>query len=257
MAGLTAQQICALARQVAKAPGYVSQSGQLLNMILADLCQTYNLEITRKTHYFTFDPGIVAPEGMSIYGSGPYDLPSDFLRMEDDESAIFNIGDGVPRLLIPCDLTQFDMLVQQAGNQSYPCILAIDMSPVDAVQQGTDPGVPQGYVWPPPSGQYAAQFRYFCQMPDIDTPETSTTVPWFPNQSYLQTRLAGELMRITDDDRMPTFLGDGDEGAQGILTRYLKLKDNRNNRAQSVRLDRRSFGGSNFANLPNTKTLGW
>lgn len=255
MAGLTAAQIVARACAQAKVPGWTTQGGQYLNAVLQELCQTYDFEVTRKTYYFDFDPGIVAPQGMSIYGSGPYDLPTDFLRMSDKLSAIYQIGDGVPRVLIPCDLTQFDQLVQQAGNQTYPRILAIDMSPVDAEQQGDTTPSAQAYVWPPPSGAYAAQFRYFPQMPDVDP--TSTDVPWFPNQNYLITRVAGELMKETDDDRWRTFLGDGPEGAQGILNRYLKMKDNSSNRAKSVALDQRSFGGADFSRLPNTKTLGW
>ena len=35
----TAAQICTLARQIAKCPGYTSQSGQLLNVILEELAQ--------------------------------------------------------------------------------------------------------------------------------------------------------------------------------------------------------------------------
>ena len=93
-------------------------------------------------------------------------------------------------------------------------------------------------------------------MPDITTPETSSTVPWFPNQSYLITRLAGELMRATDDTRMADYLGDGPEGAGGILTRYLKMRDDKQDRVQTVKLDRGRFGrGTN--NLPMSKFIGW
>jgi hypothetical protein len=68
------------------------------------------------------------------------------------------------------------MMVQQAGNQSYPYLFATDMSPLDADAAGRrDARVPQAYVWPPPSGAYPVTLRYFCQMPDIDTPETSAT----------------------------------------------------------------------------------
>lgn len=257
MAALTAAEICTRARAIAKVPGWTTASGQLLNTILDELAQTYDFEVARKTYWFNFNTGVVALEGPSIYGSGPYDLPSDFLRMADAMSATYDIGDGVPRQLIPCDITEFDQLVQQAGNQSYPCILAIDLSVADAVAQGTDPGVPQAYVWPPPSGNFAAQFRYYPAGLQIATPETSATVPWFPLQTYLITRLAGELMKESDDDRWMGFLGDQPHGAQGILTRYLKNKDNQSNRPKRVSLDRRSFGGANFANLPNTKQLGW
>lgn len=257
MAALTAAQIVARACAIAKVPGWTAQGGQYLNMVLDELGQTYDFEVARKTYWFNLNTGVVALKGLSIYGSGPHNLPSDFLRLADAMSATYDIGDGVPRLLIPCDITEFDQLVQQAGNQSYPCIMAIDLSTADAVAQGTTPGVAQAYVWPPPSGSFAAQFRYYPAGLQIDTPETSATVPWFPLQTYLITRVAGELMKESDDERWMSFLGDGDHGAQGILTRYLKNKDNQSNRPKQVRLDRRSFGGANFANLPNTKKLGW
>jgi len=256
-ATLTYAQIVARACAIAKAPGFTTQAGQYLNAILEELAQDYDLELAAKTHWFTMNPGATALFGLSVYGSGPMDLPTDFLRMKDALSATYSIGDGVPRELIPCDITEFDQLVQQAGNQSYPRILAIDLSLSDSSQQGASEPCPQAYVWPPPSGSFAAQFRYYPAANQIEDPATSAVQPWFPNSTYLITRLAGELMKETDDDRWRTFLGDGPEGAQGILNRYLKNKDNQSNRAKRVRLDQRQFGGASFQNLPNTKTLGW
>jgi hypothetical protein len=73
MAGLTAAQIVTLACQIAKAPGMTAQAGQLLNMILAELCQDYDFQVARRTYYFNFEPraGRAALVGTSIYGSGP------------------------------------------------------------------------------------------------------------------------------------------------------------------------------------------
>lgn len=231
----------------------LSQAGQLLNMILGDLCQTYDFQLARKTFYFNFNPGLVSPVGNSIYGSGPYPLPADFLRCQD-EKAVFWTLLGVPYPLIPIDLSEFDMAVQQAGINAYPYWFATDLSGGDETAAGDT--TPLAYVYPPPSGAYPCTVRYFAQMPDIATPEASNTVPWFPNSTYLLTRLAGELMRISDDDRVSTFLGEGPEGAQGILDRYLKLKDDHSNRATTVKMDRRRFG-PRYNNLPNTKTIGW
>ena len=112
------------------------------------------------------------------------------------------------------------------------------------------------YVWPPASGSYPLTIRYQPQMPDIATPETSTDVPWFPNQKYLINRLAGELMMLTDDDRATAYLGNNPQGAEGILTKYLKMKDDGEGHAHRVQLDRRYFG-SRFNKLPNTKLIGW
>ena len=63
-------------------------------------------------------------------------------------------------------------------------------------------------------------------------------------------------MKLTDDQRWKDFLGDQAFGAQGILTRYLRMKDDANDRAQTVTLDRRRFRGPG-SNLRNTKTIGW
>ena len=250
---LTAAQLVALACQDAHVPGMTSQCGQTLNMILGDLCQTYDLAVARKTFYFNFSPGLRAQVGNSIYGSGPYPLPADFLRCADDKSVFWTLL-GVPYFLVPIDLSEFDATVQQAGLQSYPYWFATDLSLSDEAVNN-NPG-PMAYVYPPPSGAFPVTVRYFAQMADIVTPETSATVPWFPNQTYLRTRMAGEMMRPADDERYVSFLGEGPEGAQGILSRYLKLKDDKSNRATTVKMDRRRFG-PRFSALPNTKTVGW
>lgn len=248
----TAAQICAMACAIAKVPGMTSQAGQLLNVILSELAQTYDFDLNKKTLVFNFNPSLISPisGSNSIYGSGPYPLPADYLRAVIDD--VFWTNQGVPYPLIPIDLADFDMAVQQAGIQSYPYWFCTDMSTAAAGSLG----YPTAYVYAPPSGAYPCTVRYYSQPSDIATPETSATVPWFPLQSYLITRLAGELMKLADDTRYQSFLGDGPEGAQGILSRYLPMKDDRTNRVGYVRLDPRRFGRP-INNLPNTKTVGW
>jgi hypothetical protein len=152
--------------------------------------------------------------------------------------------------MIALDISEFDSAVQQAGLQAYPYYYATDLSLADETAEGqTAPGV---YIYPPPSGAFPATFRYFCQMPDIATPETSATVPWFPHQAYLRKRVAAELMGITNDDRADAWVA----GADKLLSEYLKLKDDKGNRSQSVTLDRRRFGPS-YGSAKNTKTIGW
>lgn len=266
---LTAAQIVTLAVQMSGVQGYTAQAGQLLNMILSDLCQTYDLDLARGTTIITLGGS-----------SGPYALPGDYLRA-DYEDVFFTLN-GVKYPLVPIDLYEFDLLVQQPGNLSYPSMYATDVSfvaadPATGVltdSQGnvlldsngqpllanettsTVASYPVLYCWPPSSGAYPLTVRYRRQMPDIATPETSNVVPWFPNQTYLVTRLAGELMKIADDDRSAAFLGDGESGAQGILERYLQLKDDRSNRASAVKVDRRFFGSA-WNKVPNTKQVGW
>lgn len=245
---LQAQQICSLARQIAKCPGYTTQSGQLLNVILADLCQDYDFEICKKTTNFNFNTGQTDFNGY-IPGCGPNLMPADFLRAAHKE-AFYNIQ-GTIYKLVGVEQFEFDAFVQSAGSQSYPSMFYVDMSQ----------SPPALYVYWPASGAYPATVRYYSQMPDIATPETSAVIPWFPNQKYLVTRTAGELMMLTNDDRAERYLGDTETadgsafGAAAILKRYLKLKDDPENKVHRVQLDRRFFRGPN--NLKNTKLVGW
>ena len=245
---LTSAQLVTLCCQAAGAPGYTAQAGELLNVILGELCQDYDLDIARGTANFNMNPTLTVPAPTEfpnlINGSGPYSLPADFLRCKYGDVMWFL--QGVPYVMIPIELYEFDASVQQAGLQAYPYWYATDLSL-------SPPGI---IFYPPPSGAFPTMVRYQRQMPDIATPETSSTVPWFPNQQYLRTRLTGELFALTDDDRSEAFLGDSPRGAQGILNRYLKLANDNENRSQQVKLDRRNFrqGGRN---LPVTKLVGW
>ena len=262
MGGLTSAQLCSLACQTAGTPGWTPQAGQILNSILSDLCQTYELDVCRGTFNVNFNAGIVesAVYPNVVAGAGPFALPSDWLRAIRDDVMWFN--QGVPYPMIPVDLAEFDWYVQQAGNQAYPYLFATDVSQ----------NPPVFVVWPGASGAYPVMARYRRQMPDIGsgiaptngawwnpgtaTPDTSTVVPWFPNQQYLLTRLSGELMRLADDPRYEKYLGDGPSGAVGILRRVLTLINDDSNRAQRVTLDRRRFGRP-FNRLPNTKKVGF
>lgn len=248
---LTAAQICTLARQEAKCPAYTAQSGQLLNYILDDLCQNYDFDTIRKTA-----TGAFVTSGPSTWGyapgSGPNAMPADFLRLARTGS--FYYISGVPYPLIGVTQETFDKLVQQAGFSSYPVQMYVDVSPMSAQLPANM------YVWPPAAGGYIYYARYYPQMAQIAIPETSSTVPWFPNTNYLITRLAGELMKITNDQRAVLFLGDNDEttplGAGCILRKYLDMKDDAETAPKTVMLDRQRFGPA-FSRLPNTKTVGW
>ena len=140
---------------------------------------------------------------------------------------------------------EFDGFVQQPGLASYPYLAYVDIATSPA-------GL---YVWPPASGNYPATVRYNPMMPDIvDTSQ----VPWFPNSNYLITRLAGELMRPADDERMQSYLSDepGSGGAGDMLRKYLIMKDDPSTAPKNVTLDRRLFK-TGLQALRNTKTIGW
>lgn len=243
MSVLTAARICYIARETAKCPGYATVSGELLNTILEELAQDYDFDVIKGLYNFSFN-------SVTGLGSGPYTLPADWYRGIDE--SIFYLIDGVPYPMVNISLTEYDNLVQQSGLASYPSAYATDMSQSPPVM----------YVWPPASGGYAVTARYFKQPVSIVTPETSTDIPWFPSTQYLLRRLAGELMAVTNDDRMSTFLGSEDEAldtkgsAASILRRYLKMKDDMGGKVHQVQLDRRHFGRG-FSRLPNTKTIGW
>lgn len=259
---LTSQQIVSLACQAASLPGFTSQAGQWLNVILQELCQTYDLDVNRGTFNFNFNVGLTSS---TIYpnmtaGGGPYTLPSDWLRAIRDEVMWFN--QGVPYPMIACDIGEFDAMVQQAGNQAYPYLFATDLSQ----------SPPLAVIWPGASGAFQAMARYYRQQPDIGSgtapvngnswspgstpPESSSVIPWFPNSEYLLLRLTGEIMRLNADPRADSFLADTPTGAIGVLRRFLNLKDDSSNRAKRVTLDRRRFGRP-WNRLPDSKKVGF
>ena len=253
---LTSAQIITLACADARAPGFTAQAGQILNMVLSDLCQTYDFSTTKQTFNFNFNAA-----QLNSLGQAYQNLPANYLRGIKNEC--FYVISGVPYPMIPVDLDEFDMLVQQAGTANFPVFFATDMSKAGVTNSATGSGgaqVPVALFWDIPSGAYPVTIRYYSQMSDISSPENSTTIPWFPNQTYLRRRIAGELMMMTDDDRASQFLGaDEDrtpEGAGVILRRYLQMKDDKGTRVQTAQLDRRRFGTS-FDRLRNTKTIGW
>lgn len=242
---LTAAQIVTLACQAAKTTGMTSQAGQKLNVILDELCKTYDIAAAKKLFTFTFNTG---PAGTNS-GTGPYNLPTDYLRTQNGKQ--FYLYNGQPYFMTRIEQWEYDALIQQPGFADFPRDFYVDMSA----------SPPAEYVWPPPSIAVPVTVRYFSQMPDIATPETSSSVPWFTFTQYLITRLTGEMMGISDDTRAADFLTDKEEqnpqGAGVLLRRYLSMKDDPEGRAKTVELDRRRFGGTSWGRLPNTKTIGW
>jgi len=253
---LTAAQICAIAQQNARAPGLSAQAGQLLNVVLSDLCQNYDLDVTKQTYSF-----LLPTSQVNSLGQAYQNLPSNYLRGIRYES--FYVISGVPYPMIPCDLEEFDMLVEQAGLANFPVFYTTDLSLAGVTNSATGSGgaaVPVMLFWQVPSGNYPATVRYYSQMPDIINPQSSSVVPWFPNQNYLITELTGRLMQLTDDERADAVLSNDEErhpqGSRVLLRRYLAMKDDKGTRTQTVQLDRRRFGTS-FDRLRNTKSIGW
>ena len=237
----------------------ISQAGDTLNVVLSELCQNYDFALAKKTYNFNFNPSQI-----NYLGQAFQNYPADYLRSVNDRSSFYTIS-GVPYPMIHADGDEFDMLVQQAGLSNFPVFYSTDMSGTGSANSLTvgvpgATGVPVALFWQVPSGAYPVVQRYYSQMPDIATPSTSNAVPWFPDQNYLITRVAGELMKDADDERAGPFLTDHEEinplGAGVILRKYLELKDDKTDRVETVRLDRRRFGRS-YDRLRNTKQIGW
>jgi hypothetical protein len=236
-----------------------AQAGDTLNIVLSELCQTYDFAACKKTYQYNFNPSQI-----NYLGQAFQNYPADYLRSANDRSSFYVIS-GVPYPMIHCDPSEFDQLVQQAGLSNYPVFYTTNMSltgDANALVAGVPgtAGVPVALFWEVPSGAYPVTQRYYSQMPDIATPASSAVVPWFPNQNYLITRVAGELMKDSDDERAGSFLTDDEGsnplGAGVVLRKYLKLKDDTSDRVETVKLDRRRFGTS-FDRLRNTKQIGW
>jgi hypothetical protein len=240
---LTGNQIISVATQIAKVPGFVTQAQQLLNSVQEELARNYDFAIIRKYFTFPFDLSGNGVQYSYALGSGPNPMPSDYLRLCPKGS--YYLISGVPYNMIAVRQEQFDHFVQQAGLNSFPTYFYIDHAQTP----------PQLYVWPPPSGAFQVSIRYQSLPADITD---FSTVPWFPNPTYLYTRLAGELMKLANDDRWAAFLSDADGsgGAGDLLRKYLVMKDEPNDAVKTVQLDRRNFR-PNTSSLPNTKQIGW
>ena len=257
---LTSQQIIALATQTAKVPGWTQQAGLKLISVLDELCETYDWEATKFSFNGVLNPAIVDINDPNIVtGQGPNLLPATYLRMVPRTFVyLFN---GVPYPLTNWDDADFDQQVQQVGIASLARNYITDLSV---------PGAPVFFLYPPTNGAYPYRGRCHVRMPDIGSgivaptgwnagnqpPESSAVVPWFPNTTYLETRVAGELLKISGDQRWKSFLGKNNDGtgAQDILERLTQLVDDKTSRAQKISLDRRTFR-PNQQGLPDTKNI--
>jgi hypothetical protein len=226
----TAQQIVQKACAIAKAPGFVTSAGQYLNMILADLCQTYDFDFIRET--LTLQASPVPANGDDSLPIG-YSLASDHLRTRE----VFYYVNGEPFYLTQMPIEKYDQLYNGPGVTNYPTMYSI--------RDETTPYTI--YFYEPLQIPLTIFVRYQPQMADIPTPETSTAIPWFINQRYLLKKLAADLMNDTDDARQSKYETDAEE----MLRKFLVMKDDKENYAQTIKLDRNVFRGG--GNLKATK----
>lgn len=223
---LTAQQIVTYALQIVKAPGYTTQAGDLLNGRLSSLARRFDFDVLLKTTQFSVPAGIQQ-----------YNLPADYIRAHE---LWYYIG-GLPQAMRQISLPDFDRANVGTVAMSYPTMYASDpsTSPVTL------------YLYPMPNTQIGFTLRYWSQPADIVNPAGSSVVPWFPDSDYLLTAVAGDLMRITDDNRQAQYALE----AQAKLNAFLKMQGDRENYARTVKLGNSFRGGA--GHLPPSKITGF
>lgn len=131
---LTAAEIIDEAAYRAKVPGYTPTFGMRnLNATLSDICQHYDYALARGVFQFNFNPAL-----STMYGSGPYVLPLDYLRTSGSSGAsgasrsVWYLyptpafPSGQPIYMVPIDLAEFDQF-PQFPSQSTPSLWATDM----------------------------------------------------------------------------------------------------------------------------------
>lgn len=230
---LTYAEIVDLAGQEAKVPGFVTQTGFHLNMVLEDLALNYDFDlIVNET--FTITTGTVTPP------EGPYDLPPDYNRHVAEQVRF--IFQGTPYNLYQKSLSDFKEYFVGPGIGNYPEFFSTDLS---------IPNQAKVFFWPPPNGSYVIEFPYYRKHTYEPSPETSTNYPWFPMSSYLIKEVAARLCSGNDDDRAERLAFE----AERYLTKYLKMKDDQEGYAQTVGLDRNNFPGR--GKLRGTKQNPW
>lgn len=232
----TASQLVSLACQVCNVPGRASQVGQFLNIILAHYAQIIPEDQIRKTTFLNIGPQTTIPYF--------YALPTDYLRYYD----VFYLVDGEPFYLDPMELKDLDKQYIGNGIDNYPERFATDVSQNPQSTAGSSPSIT---FYPPPAVPIQVTVRYYPQTADITTPETSSTIPWFPNQLVLLQDLCAKAMWLSDDARRAGFKEEVEEN----IKKYVSISDDKSGFAQRVTLDPNAFRPR--SNFPPSKKTGF
>lgn len=215
---LNATQICTKARAVAKCPGFLTQSGEYLNLVLNDLVLHRDLKMLRKQETINIQIG----------SNGPFALPTDYLRTYD----LFYTVNNFPYFLFPLSQEQYDALFKDPSIANYPYAYTTDLT----AQQTQGAG--SLFIFPQSTTALAMTHRYMVNMPDIATPQSSVTVPWFQDQDYLIQATATRLMMDTDDQRYEMFVKRGED----MLRTHLIIGEGDEQKVvKEIRLDPQRF----------------
>jgi hypothetical protein len=210
----TASQLVSLACQITKQPGFLTQCGQFLNMILTDYSQSLE-DIDKIRQTITINVGAAG---------AAYPLAANHLRTRE----VFYLVNGQPFYLNEIPLEDYDQLFVGPGVDNYPQSFA--------VQVETSPATI--LFWPPPAIPLSVTVRYQPQLTDIPSPESSTIVPWFPNQRILLKELCVDMLMMGDDTQRKEDL---EREVEKRLNRFLIMQGDQEGYAKTVKLDRRMF----------------
>ncbi len=215
---LNASQIVTRALAIAKAPGFLTQGGQYLNLSLNDLVLHRDLKMLRQTQTIA----------VTIGSNGPFTLETDYLRTYD----LFFTVNNFPYFLYPLSQEEYDQLFKDPSIANYPYAYATDLTNTQV------PGTAgQLFIFPQSTTALSLTHRYMRNMADITTPETSTSTPWFPDQDYLIHATAMRLMKDTDDSRYERFRKD----AEDMLRIHIIMEGDEQKVVKEMRLDPRRF----------------
>lgn len=231
----TAAELVSLACQICNAPGRIVQAGKLLNMILANYALTIDLDTIRLTTTLSIGPQATIPYW--------YALPSNYLRAVD---VFYNVL-GQQFVCNQQPITDLDAEYTAQGIDNYPEWFTTDVS--------TSPptgSYPTMAFYPPPAVPLTVTVRYRPTSLDIANPETSTSVPYFPDQLTLLKELCVQVGDVAGgDDRSGRWEAEVDRR----MRKYLVMDDDKEGFAQTVKLDPRQF--RNPMSLPPSKKLGF
>jgi hypothetical protein len=214
---LTSAQIVARACEIAKGPGFTAQGGQYLNLTLQDLVLHRDLKMNRVQTTIPVQIGV----------NGPFTLAADYLRTYD----LFYTVNNFPYFLFPLSQEQYDALFKDPSIANYPYCYTTDLT-----AQATQ-GAGSIFIFPQSTSALSLTHRYMIRRADITTPETSATVPWFPDQDYLIHATAMRLMKSTDDGRYTEFMKVGEE----MLRLHLIEDGDEQQVVKAIKLDPQRF----------------
>jgi hypothetical protein len=215
---LTSAQIVTAACEIAKAPGFTQRGGQYLNLTLQDLVLHRDLKMLRKQNSIP----------LSVGSNGPFTLETDYLRTYD----LFYTVNNFPYFLYALSQEEYDQLFKDPSIANYPYAYTTDLT---ATQIPGTAG--QLFIFPQSNTPLTLTHRYMVQMPDIVTPESSSSTPWFPDQNYLISATAMRLMQSTDDQRYETFKKD----CEDMLRTHIIMDGDEQKVVKEIRLDPQRF----------------